>query len=175
MPVTRGGPSPSVRAMKQTILLEPISSAAMTSPCVARGRPNSHRVHGIHRRTSPSGWPAARACGFDNEPVGQAQVNGRDSRSRIFFSATSLGKHLERGRSDSTFRQAGRYFRLQAQIPPPFADAHGGGHFLGDGGVILEHVEQRATFARRIGADDERQIIEPLGLGFGQFMRPDCR
>src|SRR6266852_5759817 len=161
MPTTRS-PWPSTRATKQTTLLVPISSAAITPFLVfATMFPRRYAytsaltIH--HAGQSHRSWRRlARAAFLEVELVRQPEIDDAELARQQFVLRIEDGELLEGG-DRVLFRQPDFDAVGQDQVPPPLADPHGGAQLAGDRGLVAQQQERLG--ARRHAAGPHRSAV----------------
>ncbi len=159
MPAMLGRPSSATRAMKQHILLVPMSSAAIRPlrgatrvflimlPCpLPCRRPGRRNLRGFGRMR-----PA------QHHLVRQAQIDDAHVLFQEAVLVLQVGE-ARPGRRRILLRQLHVDAVVEAQVPAPLADEHGGGDAILAASAAGQQVEQGFGALRRVVAHDHQQL-----------------
>ena len=161
-PSARSVPSLSVRPIRQTILVVPMSSTpnGPVRPCRGRTGSSGSFGGGSTRRDMSFMLASSRpAAGATHEAIAEPHVDRgkRAIEQRVLL--LKLHQPIER-RDLVSLRQHHIGAVVEPQVPAPLADAHRGDDALLQVGTIGQRVDQHGGGSRRARADDERKLAE---------------
>src|SRR5882724_1398294 len=140
MPTTRS-PWPSTRATKQTTLLVPMSSAAITPFLVfATISPVATLILWVRRKSHGPGRRFARSALLEIELVRQPKIDHAELARQQIVPLVELGKLLKGG-NRILLGQPDLDAIVQNQVPAPLADPHGGAQLARHDGLVSQQQQ----------------------------------